>query len=175
MTVMPTPVRRLIKIVTLRTLKWRRALLMPICRVPAACVARYENSAEWAALSPVFEADWRRRPAHTGVQYSDGHWIVLRFAVLARYFGYVQGYLYLLLPLQHVLQSRELTLHAMLAVVGATHCYSPIGLELGFFRHRKAVVAEVMRRATQRYPRARARLVGVRLRRRRHRSCIKQA
>ena len=132
---------------------------MPLCRVPPARVSEYERSAEWAALSPVFEADWQRRPRHTNVLYADGHWVVVRFAVLARYFGYVQGYLYLLLPLQHVLASRELTLHALLTLVGATHCYSPIGLELGFYKHRKAVVSDVLLRAIRRYPHARARLV----------------
>jgi hypothetical protein len=134
---------------------------MPLCSVSDACVAQYEASVEWQALSPVFEADWQRRPSCTDVRYHDGRWIVVRLAVLARYFGYVQGYLYLLLPLQHVLKQRDLALHALLVVVGATHCYSPIGLELGFYKHRRAVVDEVLHRATQRYPQARARLVHI--------------
>jgi len=133
-------------------------LQLPQCRVPDACVLEYEQSSEWSDLSPVFEADWQRRPAQSRVLYEDSRWIVLRFAVLARYFRYVQGYLYLLLPLQHVLQHREVALHAMLIVVGTTHCYSPVGLELGFWKHRRAVVDSIMQLAIARHPQTRARL-----------------
>lgn len=140
----------------LRRAKWRR-FLSPIT-APHAEVATYAQSTEWQNLSVVLSCDWQRRPPGAAVTEDDCMWILLRHAVLSRFFGYVQGYLYLALPLQHVLQHRKMSLAALLLMVGSTHCFGPVGVEMGFGPHRHHVVHDIIKHACAMSPQCSSRL-----------------
>lgn len=131
---------------SLRTRLWRRHVGI-LCVYPLPNADEYAKSPEWEQLRSVIRADWQRRPRGFDVTYADVEWVLMRAALLNRFGRYVQGYMYICLPLVYVMQDRKVALHAFLRVVGATHCYSPVGVELGYREHRRAMALHVLQLA----------------------------
>ena len=140
----------------LRLLLWRRHIGALALHVP--CVRAYEASEEWCNFEIVLQHDWARRPPGSTVQYHDLRWVLLRQSLLMRYWGYIQGYVYIALPLLTVLRNRREALYATINVLGATACFSPVGHELGYQQHRRLVVQRIFASALTLAPRSRVAL-----------------
>tara|TARA_Y100000592_G_scaffold49059_1_gene77633 strand:- start:112 stop:912 length:801 start_codon:yes stop_codon:yes gene_type:complete len=121
--------------------KWRRALLLPDVSVPDDAERCYKNSKEWEDCALVLRDDYKRRPPYaSAVSWRCVHDTMLRFSVLNRSDRYIQGFLYIMLPLASVLPASKV-LGGLIEIVGALRPYGPTAGDIAEYERHQVCVA----------------------------------
>jgi hypothetical protein len=128
--------------------KWRRCLLLQRVVAPGNVHRHYARSQEWQECACVLHEDFCRRPRYArGVQWVDVLHLMTAYALLHRNDRYIQGYLYLALPLMKALP-HGLHLGALTEILGALRIYGPSAAGINDFEeHQRAVSKQVAQNA----------------------------